>query len=164
MEKHLTPAFLAFLSAASINCTSLQQAEHPQQPDCSSIDLLEKVGFSAKLENSEKESICYKIRSGAGRYYEYIGFCEPAEGTFNFYRHFAGLNKGGMEMDYIFDSRSMLAYIPFSRTPSGEMAFPPSTEVPINVIEQKFKDGAELLDYVKTIPRVCKELQEYRKK
>ncbi len=162
MKTYFTPAFLAFLSASSINCASPQQAEHPQQPDCSSIDLSKKIGFSAKFENSEKESICYKIQSAAGLFYEYVGFCEPTEGTFEFYQHFTSLNKGGMEMNYISAFDGVQVYIPFFRSPSGEITSPAGTEAPKEEIEQKFKDGAELLDSVKKFPQVCKELLEYK--
>lgn len=163
MAKNITAPLLAFFSAASINCASSQPVEHPQQPDCSSIDLREKVGFSAEV-GSEKGSICYKIQSGYSHFYEYLRFCKPAEGTFEFYRHFAGLNKGGMEMDYISEFMGGLAYIHFSRTSSGEITIPSGAERLIDEVEEKFKAGAELLDSIKNTPKVCKELSEYRKK
>lgn len=161
MAKNIT-ALLALLGAASINCASPQPAEHPQQLGCSSTDLSKKIGFSIEFENSEKMRICYRIQSAAGLFYEYVGLCEPTAGTFDFYQHFTSLNKGGMEMNYITELNGVLVYVPFFRSPSGEVTSPAGTEAPKEEIEQKFKDGAELLEHVKNIPQVCKELQKYQ--
>ncbi len=161
MTPKITAPLLALLGAASINCASPQPAEHPQQPDCSSIDLSKKIGFSAEIE-SKKGNICYKIVSAAGESYEFAGFCKPEEGTFQFYRHFAGLNKGGMEADYTSNYSGMTAYISFGRTPSGFFTFPSGIRMPEEEMEQIFKTGAEALDSIKKNPQVCKKLQKYQ--
>jgi len=157
MTKSITSVLLALLGTANINCTPSQQAEHPQKPDCSSINLQEKVGFVGKL-SSEDGDICYKILP---RFNEYIGFCEPRGRTKEYFRVFAGPNKGEMEMNHISDFLGSHAYTPSVRSPSGKIHT--LTSIPIPELEKAFKDGAEMLDLVKNIPHVCKELQEYKK-
>lgn len=170
MTKYSTSTFLALLGAASINCTPPQQAKNPEQPDCSSINLQEKVGFETVVnpEEAETETICYKIVSRpsyfykyTGLGYEYIGFCKPQGGTMEFYREFAGPNKGEIEMNYILDFLGSYAYFLSVRSPSGKIYT--LTSRPISELEKDFKTGAKLLDSVKNSPKVCKKLQEYTK-
>lgn len=155
---------LATLAIGTITTAACTSPKTPETPNCSSINLLEKVGFSTKF-GPEKESICYRIPSGAGRFYEYIGLCEPVGGTMQVYRDFAGPNKGEMEINYVVDFLNSHAYVPVWRSPSGKLSgFLPDTPEKLEKVKENFNTGAKLLDSVKNIPQVCKELQEYKKK
>ena len=160
MKKHFTSSLLALIGGASINCAPAKQVENPKQYDCSLINLQDKVGFSVQVGTEKK--VCYSIQSTAVQSYEYIGFCEPTEKTVEFYRNFAGLNKGGMEMNYISNFLGILAYIPFSRTSSGDITISSLMEMPREEVEQIFQKGARLLDSTRNSPEVCRKLQDYK--
>lgn len=162
MTKYITPTLFAVLTTASINCATPQQAANPVPPDCSSLNLQEKIGFSTEFGPEEKK-VCYEIQSGAGQSFEYIGLCKPVKGTLEFYRNFAGVNKGGMEMNFISNLMGVPAYVHFSRSPLGEINLYGS-EISKEEIEQEFQRGAKILDSIKNIPEVCKELHDYKKK
>ena len=158
-NKFLKTVF-AFSVAAASACAQPNTAELPEV-DCSKIDLEEKAGFSTVIED-ERGSMCYRITADAGDLYEFAGFCKPKEGTFQFYRHFAGRDKGGMEADYHSSYSGIPAIISLGRTPSGYITFPSGIRIPEEEAEQIFRNGAEVLDSMKKSPQVCRELLEYK--
>ncbi len=138
----------------------------PMQPDCSSVDLIQKVGFSTSFMN-EGERFCYRIASQENHYYDIINKCDKQgkllpEQNAVIMREFAGPRKGSMEIKAILTvSGNSMEYIPFLREPSGEISTLPFVTVP-KEIGRLFDAGKNMLDQAKYIPEVCQELLKYK--
>ncbi len=146
------------------NCVAQYNSKQkePEQPDCSSMDLTEKVGFSTKVNPGSEHEGCYKINSGGGQYFEYFALCSPpVPGNRECYRSLAGPDKGQIELQYVSDFMGLLGYTSFIKTLSGEIKSPDGAEIPSDA-EQGFKLCEELLNWALQVPKVCSELQEYK--
>ncbi|GEM_PF-4778330 len=135
------------------------------QPNCSSLDLTQKVGFSTAFTIDEKR-FCYGISAKENHYYDRITRCDtqgmplPQQGIIS--REFAGPRKDAMELLYIQEiDGDNVKYIPFWREPSGEVSTVPTQSVPEN-IGQVFQKGRKMLDVLKTTPEICQQLTEYK--
>ncbi|MBI5397935.1 hypothetical protein HZB03_00595 [Candidatus Woesearchaeota archaeon] len=173
---------IAFVAATMLGCVSSSSHTVKQEPaslSCDSLNLQEKVGFLTALnpENKEGKLICYKIMSD-GYYFtdhfiEYVATCNRVPGSIACYRDFAGPNKDEMRLELFLDAdvvdvlfRGVPASVSFWRSPSGVIrTF--GTAIPAN-INKGFETCERALDMardmVTKVPRICKELQEYKKK
>lgn len=172
IQKYLS---LTALLAVGCNPSSQQtKANHPAtptppavvQPDCSSLDLTQKVGFETSFYY-EGNKFCYRINSNEKAYAEVLFTCDnqknPLEDRAVVIRNFAGPNLGHMQVNLILKvlPGGLFEYVPFVRNPLGEIRTPLPHAIPPTNLEQLFQDGARMLDQTKKLPSVCKELVEY---
>jgi len=163
--------------------SSTQQAKvnnpEPVEPDCSSLDLTQKVDFSTSFTFGE-DRFCYRISSRGEHYFDAIGNCDeqgrPLPKSVIVIREFAGPKAGYMESKVFLDvSGDSMDYILFNRELSGKINLLNSHNTPVanvpdsieqllqnGTMEQVFQNGAELLDQIKNYPAVCKELVKYK--
>lgn len=145
-----------------------QQTKVPTEepaPDCSSLDLTQKVGFSTSFIVDEIK-YCYRITNEENSYSEVIFDCDdqgkPLEGHAVIIRNFTGPEKGYMQLLAVLKvSEEYIDYISFFREPSGGISTLPFAPVPDN-LEELFSKGGRMLDQTKNVPQVCKELLEYK--
>ncbi|MDO8511133.1 MAG: hypothetical protein Q7S55_03120 [Nanoarchaeota archaeon] len=168
----------------AIGCSSsTQQAKVndpvPVEPDCSSLDLTQKVDFFTSFTHGE-DRFCYLISSRGEHYFDAIGNCDeqerPLPKSATVTREFAGPKVGYMELKLILAvSGYSIDYIQFYREPSGEIGTNIAQNSPMfsypddigqllqnGIIEGLFQSGVSILDETKNYPPVCKELVRYK--
>lgn len=157
---------LALLISCTPAAPKREAPPEPVQPDCSSLDLTQKVGFSTSFMDDGK-NFCYKIQSRGAYFFDSLWQCD-AQGKqlseqLEFIRDFAGPGKGEMDINYILNvSETRKEFIPFVRKTSGEIYSPlPFVDVPKDM-ETYFQQGAKMLDQAKKVSEVCKKLLEYK--
>ena len=151
------------LVAGALTALSCTSAKVPETPNCSNLDLQEKVGFETVVNPKSKDPGCYKIVSAGDRFFEYLAHCKAEPGNIECYRDFAGPNKGEMQLNYTSSFLGVPAYSAVFRSTSGKIWSPDLPEIPKSATE-KFEACTKLFDWVITVPKVCKELQDYKKK
>lgn len=181
--------YLSLAAALLLSCSTTPQIKAPAQeklparesaPDCSSLDLTQKVGFSTSFTFGG-DRFCYHISSRGEHYFSHdIGTCDeqgrPLPKSVMVTRKFAGSKAGHMQSKVILDvSGDSMEYIQFYREPSGKISLldpqnTPVADVPYGIelllqngtMEQLFQNGAKLLDQMRYHPPVCKELVMYK--
>jgi len=161
--KYLPLALLIGCSPAAQSTKVL--SPEPQKPDCSSLDLTQKVGFATSFTVGGEKS-CYRIRSKENHYYDYFSNCDeqgmPLPERLEIMREFAGPKVGSMQMNYILSvSGKKIEYIPFWRDTSGKISTVPFAPIPED-LEDYFHRGSMMLDQAKNLPEVCQQLLEYK--
>lgn len=151
---------LALSAMALLSCTS---PKVPETPDCSSMNLQEKVGFETVANPESEDPVCYKIFSSGDHFFEYLAHCKPESGNIECYRFFAGPDEGKMQLNYTSMFFGVPVYSAVVKNTSGEIWSPGLPEIPANAAE-KFEACNRLFDMTITLPKVCKELQEYQPK
>lgn len=132
-----------------------------QDSICKSIDLRQKVGFTADFF-SNGEKLCYGVELNDTDYYEFLHPCDKGEGKMGFSHYFAGPNKGDMSMIYFLSSGGQ-TYLPFWRDASGNISGMIFTPIPDHAKEM-FDFGASELDKAKRNLPVCMDLIKYNSK
>ncbi len=150
------------LVVSAVSALSCISPKSPEIPNCVGVYLQEKVGFETVVNPENNDPLCYKIFSKENRFVEYLAHCKPVPGNFECYRDFAGSNKGEMQVDYISGSPENLIYSSYYRYAYGTI-WTRLPSVPEDAPE-KFELCAKQLDRAPQQPKVCKELQEYKKK
>jgi len=151
---------LIFGAMTAFACTS---AKTPETLNCSATTLEEKAGFETVINPESKDHGCYKIVSAGGHFFEYLAHCKAEPGNIECYREFAGPNKGEMQLNYTSSFFGVPAYSAVFRSTSGKIWSPDLPEIPKSAAE-KFEACTKLFDWVITVPKVCKELHDYKKK
>ena len=151
------------LVAGALTALSCTSAKVPETPDCSAVNLEEKAGFETVVNPESKDPGCYKIVSAGDRFFEYLAHCKAEAGNIECYREFAGPNKGEMQLNYTSSFFGVPAYSAVFRSTSGKIWSPDLPEIPKSATE-KFEACTKLFDWVITVPKVCKELHDYKKK
>ncbi|MDP3698392.1 MAG: hypothetical protein Q8R47_02290 [Nanoarchaeota archaeon] len=142
-------------------------APEPREPDCRSLDLTKKVGFSASFEVKGAGKFCYHIAQKEKHFFDELYQCDeqqrPVPEHFMVMREFAGPRKDAMQINAVLavDGKNM-DYVPFWRDPSGSFSSVPDQPLPQPELEDMFYKGRKMLDNAKRIPQVCKELLDYR--
>ncbi|MBI2581854.1 hypothetical protein HYV87_01840 [Candidatus Woesearchaeota archaeon] len=151
------------LVAGALTALSCTSPNTPETPDCSTVNLEEKAGFETVANPESSDPVCYKILSSGSRFVEYLAHCQPEPGNIECYREFSGPNKGEMQINYTSSFFGVPAYSAVFRNPSGKIWSPDLPEIPASAAE-KFEACTKLFDMTVKIPKVCKELHDYKKK
>ena len=164
---YLTAAVLMSCSPAVQPAkVSTMPASKPTQPDCSNVNLTQKVGFATTFDVQGKR-FRYRIAQKEKHYYDEIYQCDeqkrPIPDHFMVMREFAGPHKYAMQINAVLAVEGdNMDYIPFWRDPSGKFSSVPNQPLPQPELEDMFSRGIKMLDSAKKIPEVCKELLDYR--
>jgi len=138
----------------------------PTQPDCSKLDLTQKVGFSTSFPVPGGETFCYGIFSKENHFYDKIYSCDqegrPLPDHYMIFREFSGPNKDYMEIKVVLEVQGeLMKDVPFWQDSSGKVTSVPGQPVSPELGEM-FSKGRMMLDYTRKVPQVCQQLLEYK--
>ena len=168
---------LSLTAALLLGCSNaVQQAKtttptptiaiKPARPDCSKLDLTQKVGFETSFLVEGARRFCYGIFSKENHYYDKVYECDkerrPLPDHYMIFREFAGPNKDYMEIKVVLAvSGELMDYVPFWQDSSGNVTSVPGQPVS-NELAGMFQNGRKMLDYTRKVPQVCQGLLEYK--